>query len=201
MKQIVIKLSLCFFAIILPAASIQAQQFKWVTGGGTSEDFSSSPSSEERTEFMCTDPNGNIYALNQVGNNPIYADTFYRSGGTYGADQNILLTSYNCNGVMRWAKLIASSGGECIPYGITADDLGHIYVAGYLTNETLYVGNDTTIPGAGFQDEGLIQYDTSGHFHWVRYVGDNTCHRWKVPILLAQFLRLMAQTMPIFSIT
>jgi len=178
MKQIVIKLSLCFFAIILPAASIQAQQFKWVTGGGTTYDFSSLPSQQsEQTYYMCTDPNGNIYALSQVGNNPIYADTFYRASGAYGADQNVLLTSYTCNGVMRWAKLIASSSGICVATGIVADNLGHLYVAGCFEplGGTLHIGYDASFSGTPYeyQSQTLIQFDTLGHYDWLQFVGNN----------------------------
>ena len=150
-----------------------AQQFKWVQGGGTAYDLSSMGSIHyERVAYMCTDPNGNIYSLSQVGDDPVVADTFHQN--PYGGVNNILLTSYNCSGQMRWAKLIASSGGDCISYGIAADSLGHIYVAGYLTNGTLHIGYDTAISGLVYEDEGLIQLDTSGHFHWVRYVGGNT---------------------------
>ena len=151
----------------------RGQQFKWVRGGGTIQDFSSLPSREnEQVKFMCTDPNGNVYALSQVGNNPIVADTFH--GLAYGANENILLTSYNCSGQMRWAKLIASSGGPSWGLGVVADSLGHIYVAGEMPGGTLHIGYDTTIPGAVYDLSGLIQFDTSGHFKWIRYVGNNT---------------------------
>ena len=170
MKRILLNSILLLFFIF----SANAQQFKWVKGGGTIQDFSSDPiSTWEQTEFMCTDPNGNIYALSLVGNLPIYADTFYKSGA-YGVYPNTLITSYTCDGVMRWAKLIASSGGECLPYGIVADSLGHVYVAGYFINGDLYIGYDTSIPIWTNQATDLIQFDTSGHFNWLDYVGDNT---------------------------
>ena len=122
---------------------------------------------------MCTDPNGNVYTLSNLGNDPIIADTFHAN--PYGETNNILLTSYNCSGQMRWAKLIGSSGpGECSPLSIVADSFGHIYMAGDLTNGTLYIGYDTTIPGAVYDQLGLIQFDTSGHFNWIQYVGNNT---------------------------
>ena len=169
-ERIILTSILAFFCII-PS---YAQQFKWVKGGGTIQDFGSDPiSTWEQTEFMCTDPNGNIYALSLVGNLPIYADTFYKSGA-YGVYPNTLITSYTCDGVMRWAKLIASSGGECLPYGIVADSLGHVYVAGYFINGDLYIGYDTSIPIWTNQATDLIQFDTSGHFNWLDYVGDNT---------------------------
>jgi len=176
MKQRLTQIAICFIFLFLSGGYGYAQQqFKWVKGGGTNEDLSSDPSSEfEQTRYLCTDQDGNVYALSQVGDNSIFADTFVRLEGAYGSDENVLLTSYTCNGQMRWAKLIASSEFECIPYGIAADNLGHIYVAGFFTNATLYIGYDTTITGLAYEDEGLIQFDTSGQFKWVRYVGDNT---------------------------
>jgi len=145
-----------------------------VRGGGTIQDLSSA-NMNEGSYFMCTDPNGNVYSLNVVGTDPIYADTFYLSGA-YGSDRNILLTSYNCNGQLRWAKLIASSN-ENTPYGIAADSLGNIYVAGdYYHNtgsQSFHIGNDTTITTSLDLATGLIQFDTLGHFKWVRFVGTN----------------------------
>ena len=155
-----------------------AQQFKWAAGGGTIFDFSSLPSHEnEQVECMCTDPNGNIYVLSQVGNDPVTADTFHASG--YGAEDNLLITSYTCNGQMRWAKLIASSEASCQAYGITADSLGNIYVAGTFyegVGGTTYIGTDATISGAAYRylTVGLIQFDTLGHYGWIKYVGPNS---------------------------
>jgi len=151
----------------------RAQQFDWVKGGGTNDSDPNLDIHAEATYYTCTDPNGNVYALSIVGSTAIYADTFYKSGA-YGSDQNILLTSYNCTGQMRWAKLIASSSDRCYPYGVAADSTGHVYVTGLLTNGTLYIGYDTSIPGLVYEHTGLIQFDTNGHFNWVRYVGANT---------------------------
>jgi len=164
---------LIFSLIVFPSHA--QQRFKWVTGGGSNQSFGSDPVDDwEQTEQICTDADGNIYALSLVGDNAIYADTFVLSTGAYGAYQNILLTSYNCNGQMRWAKLIASNAGPCTSLGIVADDLGNIYVAGSFTNATLYIGYDTTITGLAYEGTGLMQFDTTGNFHWVRFVGDNT---------------------------
>ncbi len=129
---------------------------------------------QETVNYMCTDAHGNVYAVSQVGYTGIVADTFLM--GSVINSGNMLVTSYTCDGQMRWAKLIHSSGGDCIAYGIAADGLGHIYVAGYLENLAghLYIGYDTTTPTATYQAEGLIQLDTLGHFNWLRYVGDNT---------------------------
>src|ERR1022692_3314872 len=92
-----LRIALCFSSNCLFVFSSQAQQqFKWVTGGGTNQNFGSDPIDDwEQTKYMCTDADGNVYALSQVGDNAIYADTFVLLTGAYGAYQNILLTSYN----------------------------------------------------------------------------------------------------------
>ncbi len=114
MKGILTTFLICLitFSLVLPS---HAQQFKWASGGGTIYDFSSLPSAQnEQVKRMCTDPNSNVYALSQLGDDPVTADTFHAT--PYGAVNNILMTSYNCLGQMRWAKLIGSSGGDCISY-------------------------------------------------------------------------------------
>lgn len=150
---------------------VNAQTYKWLRGGGTSQNLTSYLN-EEAVYFMCTDPNGNVYSLSVIGNNAIYADTFYRSGA-YGSPQNILLTSHNCNGQMRFAKLI--SADEAVPFGLVADDLGHIYVAADLPHmsSTLRIGYDTSITAYQYNTVTLIQYDTVGDLGWVRFVGEN----------------------------
>ena len=97
MKQLLSILSLCLIASFLNIGMLHAQQFQWVKGGGTVADMTSYGSFHaEQVKFMCTDINGNVYAISQVGDDPITADTF--SATPYGATDNILLTSYNCNG-------------------------------------------------------------------------------------------------------
>ena len=78
MKTLSIRIVVCFLSFLVNIGAIHAQQFKWVTGGGTTEDLSSAASSEwEQVKNMCTDPNGNVYVLSQVGSNPVIADTFH----------------------------------------------------------------------------------------------------------------------------
>ena len=128
-RRIITSVALLFFTVL----SLQAQEFKWVKGGGTAEDVEGDGATDgEGTYYMCTDPHGNVYALNVVGRDPLYADSFYSSGVV--SPSNVFITSYNCAGQMRWAKLIASDGNQCTPDGIIADSLGHVYVTGHFGN-------------------------------------------------------------------
>ena len=169
MKSLIFRLLVLALSIGVNTAN--AQQFKWVTGGGSIDAISSGTVS---TQFMCTDNNGNIYALTNVSNISITADTFTYTTA-YG-NPNLLVTSYNCSGQMRWAKLVYSANGAGAD-GIAYDSLhGYIYVAGTFLHVAgpLHVGYDTTIPSPSYMAKGLIQLDTVGHFNWIRFVGNNT---------------------------
>lgn len=169
MKTLLTYASLLLF--ILFSNFLFGQQYEWIKTGGTTQDLSS-VGQNEASYFSTTDQNGNVYSLNIVGNNPITADTFYRSAA-YSANNNILLTSYDCSGTMRWAKLIASSSSDVTPMGLKADSLGHIYICGIFPHGSFHIGYDTTVPST-LHMAGLIQFDTSGHFNWIRFIGPNT---------------------------
>ncbi|MES2702823.1 MAG: hypothetical protein V4649_09305 [Bacteroidota bacterium] len=168
---------LLFSLLFLVFTKAGAQSFKWVKGGGSNSAVSASTGwKPEATYFTCADANGNIYALSVMGNGIMHADTFYRPGA-YGVNANVLFSSYTCSGQMRFAKLI--SGEKIIPQGVSTDNLGHVYLAMDLPHGSsgitvLRVGYDTTITGFTYSREALIQYDTTGDLHWVRFIGNNT---------------------------
>lgn len=150
-----------------------AQDYQWVKGGGGSDAVAvGSSEKNEGSYFMCTDQNRNIYSINIVGNSAMTADTFHASSAL-GAPNNILITSYSCTGQMRWAKLIASSLSDVFPLGLTVDQSGHVYIAGIFPHGNLKIGYDTTIT-ANYQVAATMQFDTNGHFNWLRWVGPNT---------------------------
>ena len=168
MKRFTVRVICCLAILFLNFSTIHAQQFNWVKGGGTV--FDALENFYEGTYYECTDPNGNVYALSYVANGTVYADTFT---GTATEPWSILLTSYNCEGQMRWTKLITSTHQECDGVGIVADSFGHIYVAGSMPNGALKIGTDTTITTNIYQILSVIQFDTSGHFNWIRKIGSN----------------------------
>lgn len=168
-------LSLTIFIIFCMHVMLLAQTYQWVKGGGSDLSITTLSQSEQINQ-MCTDANGNVYALGVMGNGTMVADTFHRTMA-YTAPRNVFLASYNCNGQMRWAKLIGS-GNDTYASGICTDGLGHVYVSGNFIHNggahTLYVGYDTTLPLATYICNGLIQFDTSGEFNWIHLLGDNT---------------------------
>jgi len=166
-----------FFFFLICTQIANGQSFKWVKGGGTGQYISKSTTPGawrvEGTYQMCVDNNGNIYALSEVGYDALVADTFHLGAG-YGSNANLLLTSYTCNGEMRFAKFIAASGetGSC---SLLADSAGHIYIAGFFYNGggPLKIGS-VSVSGHEHQYNAVMQLDTLGNYKWISYVGDNT---------------------------
>ncbi|NDC40464.1 MAG: PKD domain-containing protein [Chitinophagia bacterium] len=188
MKQALIKIVLCCIVALSFCGTSLGQSFDWAKGGGTTTSVSIG-TPFEKVFSMTTDPNGNVYALSRVYNGTIIADTFSGRGASSRAP-SLLITSYDCSGQMRWAKLITSSGGQCDPFGIIADSLGHIYVAGFFINRTCFIGNDTSISGLVYQNMALVQLDTLGHFNWIRYLGDNTIATLNASLATASYLAI-----------
>ncbi len=103
------------------------------------------------------------------------ADTFTHGSTPFVVSNNVLVTSYNCNGVMRWAKLLTCSAYDAYPIGLTVDRSGHVYIGGVFLHQagTFSIGYDTSI-AASNQCAATIQLDTLGHFNWIRWIGPNT---------------------------
>ena len=74
---------------------------------------------------------------------------------------------------MRWAKLIASSNSDGQPWGIVVDNNGHVYISGNFWHGNLTIGYDSVVP-TSYQIAATMQFDTNGHFNWIRFVGPNT---------------------------
>jgi PKD repeat protein len=160
--------------LVLLGADAYAQTYNWVRGGATGQFFTPYNFQEELL-FSCTDPNGNYYALSIVGNTAIVADTFSRPTGGYGSAKNVLFTSHSCSGQMRFAKLLSCQATT--PCGIVSDGGSKLYLAvdmphnGPTSAHVLRLGYDTSFATNQYQKTALIQYDTTGDFGWIRFVG------------------------------
>jgi PKD repeat protein len=173
---------LCLPAILVilffNASIANAQSYKWVKGGGSTSNLA--PLGGDRSEqvkYMCTDDNGNVYIVAHMGMYNILADTFYRA-----AARNITTTihnfiaSYDCNGVLRWAKMLEGYGGIAEAGGIDYYN-GNIYFGGALQSDMLhpkYIGLDTVITNTNYSSY-LAKFDTGngGDLKWVKFIGSN----------------------------
>ncbi|XZF14077.1 T9SS type A sorting domain-containing protein [Chitinophagaceae bacterium MMS25-I14] len=146
----------------LPA---KAQSWRWGIRGGSTYLASNGP--DETVIDMATDPNGNVYVLSSVyqynlsvGNTPVTS---------YGSE-DILLTSFRCDGTLRWTKNFGTAS-EDIPGALKTDSLGGVYIAGAFAKyyETVHLDMDSTwATGPSYKTMFLAKYDTAGNYKWLR---------------------------------
>ncbi|WP_276131910.1 T9SS type A sorting domain-containing protein [Polluticoccus soli] len=161
-------LTLAFCFLFLPF--MRAQKYQWVKGGGSSAAIQNR---DEEVKHMCTDDNGNIYVLSEVGDHNIEADTFFMASA-FNTSMNpiphILFTSYTCGGTMRFAKLLEAKN-SCQPKGIVYGN-GKVYITGLMIGDSKRIGYDATF-SPQYQTMFLAKFDTSGQYAWNKFVGDD----------------------------
>lgn len=165
---------LFFFCFLFLYTSSFAQHFRWLTGGGSTETLNNGVYKGEWVTHMCTDDNGNVYSLALVGDYNIKADTFFLSQSynpNANESWNTLFTSHDCNGNMRFAKLI-----ECYntSYNIgLAYHAGYVYVGGAFSDTNRRIGYDAKLPGK-YNFHSTSKFDTSGTYYWTQFIGPDT---------------------------
>jgi hypothetical protein len=95
----------------------------------------------------------------------------YISGGTFGSldgspvgfNDDAFTSKYDAAGNLQWTRQLGSPVGER-SYGVSADGLGNIYIAG--TTEGSLGG-----PSAGAHDAFVAKYDSAGDLKWTRQLG------------------------------
>jgi len=170
--------------------SATAQNYKWIKGGGSIDPMVTS-GVDERVTDMCADENRNVYILSPVGDDDITADTFNMStsffyGGS-GNSAHQFVASYNCNGAMRWAKLLdayhATTAGF---FKAIAYSNGSIYVTLAMRSDSNYLdpmasykyfGYDTIVHNIN-QSAFIVRYDTSGKLKWIKFIGQDDIYNW-----------------------
>jgi Secretion system C-terminal sorting domain len=117
-------------------------------------------------ESVCTDKFDNVYLTGNFTDS-IRFGTNSLNGIVNHSSANIFLAKYDSNGNAKWAiqanTLSASAYGE--GYGVTTDQSGNAYIAGYFTDTltfgsiTLTANHDSTV--------FVAKYDSSGNFNWA----------------------------------
>jgi hypothetical protein len=157
-------LLIILLAYIFPAT---AQKINWLNVGGSTDILSNGPQ-YEAVANICVDDNKNTYILAQVGTNNIKADTFLQTADYNFVTWHILFAKYDCNGNMRFAKLIQSRG-----YNLAGGLLYHkgkIYVAGSLPSTGKRIGYDASYSSTNV-NTFLSKFDTSGSLQWTKFLG------------------------------
>src|SRR5690606_38228650 len=134
------------FALLLAGNPLQAQQTDWQWGiWGNTNCSNAEPGACTDWELtdMAVDPNGNLYTLSAsrytsyLNGQPIVGHSL----------DDMLISSFDCEGNYRWHKVIGRSVGET-GWALKADTLGGIYLSGriYADHEMVHIGTDSIIP-------------------------------------------------------
>ena len=158
-----------FILLIISGKESVAQQYEWVTGGGSMVAFNPSvfTLSTEAVQYICTDEAKNVYVLCDVADTSVVAGS-YRSTDRHGSQTKLLLASYECNGNLRWAKTFESKA-VVYAHGLQYYK-GNLYVAGAFMGAERYF-DSMPLTGADSQRTFLARVDTAGNLIWTRFAG------------------------------
>jgi hypothetical protein len=113
----------------------------------------------------------NAVSADRLGNIYIAGTTDGNLAGTSAGGNDAFVAKYDANGDVLWTRQLGTSGGE-FGYGISADGLGNVYLAGATTGSLMGTS-------AGNRDPFLTKYDASGNLLWTRQFGtgsDDVCY-------------------------
>ena len=147
-----------------------AQTWQWGKRGGSADAGSGGP--DESVRDMATDPKGNIYVLSYVLQTSLNIDGHAITGW---GGQDILLTSFKCDGTYRWSKDIGTNSDD-VPIAIKTDTLGGVYIFGQLAGGSLtrHLSSDTSWSSGSYQSMFIMKYDTAGNYKWFVYPQPDT---------------------------
>jgi PKD repeat protein len=171
-KKLLLTLHLFLFACYTTYA--QSPSWQWGARGGSADVGFGGP--DESVVDMATDQHGNIYVLSYVLKTALNVDGHSITG--YGG-QDILITSFKCDGTYRWAKDIGSNSTE-YPTALKTDTLGGVYVTGALFCDAVtdHISTDTSWSATSFKTLFLLKYDTAGNYKWFRMPEPDTLTIW-----------------------
>ncbi len=168
MKQMYLLALACHFLALASAQSPPG--FKWV----------------KTITFVTNNTQAEIYdfCTNQAGSSFVYGvfsgSLNFGPGVSLqstGAVEGYFIAKYAPNGVLEWVKKIATPNGGPIfnpdlfnPAGISADNLGNVYISGQLSNSALDVGNGVIIQRnctGTCSDFFVVKYDAAGQVQWA----------------------------------
>jgi hypothetical protein len=117
---------------------------------------------------IITDKDRNFYVSG------IFRSTSFTLGKTTLTNDNsstnrIFIAKFDSNGNVKWAKKAQGTGSD-MPYDMTTDNKGHIYLTGSFDSSPLTLGS-IVITNAGGTDIFVAEIDTNGTFGWAKSAG------------------------------
>lgn len=153
------------FLCICPSA--EAQTWKWAKEILGSQAFYwdvSQSTGIQHFADLTSDPWGNAYFLGNGG------DQFQINGSSVAgySKEDIIVTSFSCNGQYRWSKVIGSTNDSEKAYAIRTDNFGGVYlIAEMRGSQQRSIGTDTLM-NADNRTMYLVKLDTAGRYQWLR---------------------------------
>jgi hypothetical protein len=158
-------LLLIFICSILET-SVQAQNWSWARAATASPGLTSATAGTGITWGFdqASDKSGNVYFLSRGGSN------FLIDGHTLTgySDADVLISSFTCDGVYRWSKIIGTSSDSDNAYSLKTDGRGGVYAIAEMHLSGAHNIDADTVIGATTQTMYLVKWDTAGKFQWLR---------------------------------
>lgn len=118
---------------------------------------------EDAARGVAVDGSGNVYVVGEMD----FLEGVMGSG---------FLAKYDSSGNIQWGGSVSISASElATARGVTLDNGGNIYVAGYAKGN-LYPGQPDEVVHGSSEDPFLIKFDLSGNRIWPRIWGDEGRH-------------------------
>jgi len=134
----------------------------------------SSTSSGSQFYAVACDQSGNVYAAGYQNGEGTYGYGNGVSAKAYRNNHNVVLVKYDAGGNALWAKTVSAATSESFFYGVTCDQSGSVYAAGYQGDGTYGYGNSVTAAGvsggAASKNVVLVKYDAGGNAQWAKTV-------------------------------
>lgn len=120
----------------------------------------------ELSNGICLDGNGNVYIAGSFGDMNTGASTTFGTTTFYcWGDEDVFVEKYSNSGAFIWAKQAGGTLAENVR-GITADNVGNVYMTGYFKGTSAY--GSVTLTSASNFAVMVLKYSTSGTCVWAK---------------------------------